>query len=205
MNILIDDLPEEVAGIPIYTDYRNMIQFEMLINDPEIPNFEKACLAIDLLYREPISDFQKAWDGLLWYYRGGTEQEEISEENINRSSLKRAYDFEQDAGRIYTAFLQVYGIDLQENPLHWWSFLNMLMNLPDTCQMGKIMAWRSTDTSKLKGAEKKRVQELQKIFAIKRKSNHEKMTLMERDAQMIAKAQKRYKEAQEWANAKKSK
>ena len=81
----------------------------------------------------------------------------------------------------------------------------MLMNLPDTCQMGKIMAWRSTDTSKLKGAEKKRIQELQKIFAIKRKSNHEKMTLMERDTQMIAKAQKRYKEAQEWANMKKNK
>ena len=68
--------------------------------------------------------------------------------------------------------------------------------------MGKIMQYRSMDTSKLKGAEKKRVQEIQRAFAIKQKHRINQMTLEERNAAVLARVHQRQKEAQEWAKQK---
>ena len=97
MNLLIDNAPDRVNGIPVYTDYRNMVQFELLMRDPDIDNLQKVQLAIDLLYKEPVSSFESAWDGLLWLYRGGVDEQRSSAAS---SAEKRVYDYEQDAGLI---------------------------------------------------------------------------------------------------------
>ncbi len=200
MNLLTDNLPEEIDGIPIDTDYRNMIKLDQLILDENISSSDKFLLALNLLYQEPVPDLQKAWDGLLWYYSMGNEPEKL--ENRPAKKSKSVFDFEQDANLIYAAFLEVYHIDLQQTPLHWWTFMALLSALPDICPMGKIMQYRSMDTSKLKGAEKKRVQEIQRAFAIKQKHRINQMTLEERNAAVLARVHQRQKEAQEWAKQK---
>ena len=200
MNLLTDNLPEEIDGIPIDTDYRNMIKLDQLILDENISSSDKFLLALNLLYQEPVPDLQKAWDGLLWYYSMGNEPEKL--ENRPAKKSKSVFDFEQDATLIYAAFLEVYHIDLQQTPLHWWTFMALLSALPDICPMGKIMQYRSMDTSKLKGAEKKRVQEIQRAFAIKQKHRINQMTLEERNAAVLARVHQRQKEAQEWAKQK---
>lgn len=207
MNLLVDNLPEEIGGEPICTDYRRMIQLEQLIEDDEVTADEKLMLAIQLLYQRPVTDLQKAWDGLLWYYSCGSNddgkvQKDSAENNETRGDgkrVKKAYDFEQDAAYIYAAFWQVYRIDLQQTPLHWWAFVSLLSALPDSCLMGKIMQYRTMDTSKLKGAQKKHIQALQRAFAIKQKGKQNRMTLEERTAATLARIRKRQKEAQEWA------
>ena len=200
MNLLTDNLPEEIDGIPIDTDYRNMIKLDQLILDENISSSDKFLLALNLLYQEPVPDLQKAWDGLLWYYSMGNEPEKL--ENRPAKKSKSVFDFEQDANLIYAAFLEVYHIDLQQTPLHWWTFMALLSALPDICPMGKIMQYRSMDTSKLKGAEKKRVQEIQRAFAIKQKHRINQMTLEERNAAVLARVHQRQKEAQAWAKQK---
>ena len=200
MNLLTDNLPEEIDGIPIDTDSRNMIKLDQLILDENISSSDKFLLALNLLYQEPVPDLQKAWDGLLWYYSMGNEPEKL--ENRPAKKSKSVFDFEQDANLIYAAFLEVYHIDLQQTPLHWWTFMALLSALPDICPMGKIMQYRSMDTSKLKGAEKKRVQEIQRAFAIKQKHRINQMTLEERNAAVLARVHQRQKEAQEWAKQK---
>ena len=64
--------------------------------------------------------------------------------------------------------------------------------------MGQIMRWRAIDTSKLKGAEKKRIQHLQQVYAIRRQPE-QRMTLQERNAAYLARMDERYRQAQEWA------
>lgn len=187
MNILIDNFPTEIYGIPIDTDYRRIVQFELLMLDKEIPPIDKIALAIDLIYLKPVPDLFHAWDGLLWYYSGGYEKGAKK----TRANNRRVYDFEEDAERIYTAFLQEYQIDLQERAIHWWKFRALLFALPDTCFMGKIMYYRGLDLSQLKGVEKKHALKMQNMFAIEKRQT---MTKAQREAEYLLKIEQRRKQ-----------
>lgn len=208
MNLLIDDMPRAILGVPVNTDFRAMVQLEQLIHDPQVSAQDKIRLGLGLLYTEelPCADVKTAWDGLLWFYRGGEDADPDSDQEPEKprtprqapKRVRRVYDFGQDAGRIYAAFRQVYGVDLQSEPLHWWAFRAMLFALPDSCLQGKIMGYRATDTSKLKGAEKKRIQRLQQIYAIKSGAPEDTMSTAERERQMRANVLARYREAQKW-------
>lgn len=64
-------------------------------------------------------------------------------------------DFEQDADVIYASFLQEYGIDLIDVPyLHWNKFKALLSGLGGDTALGKRIALREMDTSKLPPKEK---------------------------------------------------
>lgn len=199
MNILIDDLPSEIAGVPIRTDYRYMLLFEELLHDTKVNSGVKVLQSIDLLYTAPVPDVQSAWDGLLWYYSGGHYHPEDRQGTGRTGSAQRQiYDFEQDAERIYAAFWQVYQIDLQVAPLHWWAFRSLLFSLPETCLMGEIMRIRATDISGLKGAERRRMRHLQEVYAIHHVGTQEILSVAERDQKMREYVLQRYQEAEAW-------
>lgn len=206
MNLLIEDAPRELHGRPINADFRAMVQLEMLIRDPEVSATDKIMLGLALLFPDGIGDMgpMEAWDALLWYYGGGEDKEPAEAEKPAQrprsapQRTRRVYDFEQDATSIYAAFRQVYGVDLQREALHWWEFRAMLFSLPDSCLQGRIMMYRATDASKLKGAEKKRIQQLQKQYAIKEVHPEDTITAAQREEQMLQKAQARFEEAKKW-------
>ena len=203
MNILIDDFPRELDGLPIRTDYRMMVMFEELLHDAEIPDRQKVVQGVQLLFEQDPQDWTAAWDALLWYYRGGPEPVRECSGARNRPSetAKRAapvYDFEQDAALIYAAFRQIYGVDLQAEALHWWAFRAMLLALPDTCLMGRIMQIRSVDVSKLKGTEKKRYAKLQQQYAVRRNNAAHTLSAIEREEEIRRRTLARFKEAEEW-------
>lgn len=206
MNLLVEDAPRTLHGCPINTDFRAMVQLELLIRDPEVNATDKIMLGIGLLFQDGIGDMSpiEAWDALLWYYGGGEDKDPAEEEKPSqrareaRPRARRVYDFEQDAANIYAAFRQVYGVDLQREALHWWEFRAMLFSLPDSCLQGRVMMYRATDTSKLKGAEKKRIQQLQRQYAIKDARTEEVVSTVQREKQMQQKAQARYEEARKW-------
>lgn len=198
MNLLVDDLPTAVCGTPIRTDYRYMVLLEQLLKDPEMSGTEKIGAALDLLYiRRPAASLKEAWDGLLWFYRCG-ESNEYRQDSAPQRSDRPVYDFDQDAAYIYAAFRQVYGIDLQAGPLHWWAFRALLSSLPDSCLMGRIMGWRATDTRKLKGSEKRHVEKMQRLFAIKGHGAGHALTLAEQEAAYKAWVDERFRAAEEW-------
>lgn len=174
MNILLEDgLPEEIDGMPIFPDFRNMIRFELLLQDDLVPEAMKLQIGLQLLFETPPQDIFKGVQQLLWFYSGGHNTDEPQKKTT--SPPPRAYDFEQDAALIHAAFFSTYGIDLAAvEYLHWWEFLSLLTALPDTTPMGMIMYYRTvdletvTDKSTRKSLEeKKRRYQLKPLFQTK--------------------------------------
>lgn len=53
MNILLEEgLPEEIDGIPISPDYRNMVRFELLLQEKDMPEAERLYLGLTQLWPE---------------------------------------------------------------------------------------------------------------------------------------------------------
>jgi hypothetical protein len=80
------------------------------------------------------------------------------------SKTKLDFSFDFDAGYIYAAFMQTYGIDLinQCGKLHWYKFISLFNGLPSETQLSRIREIRSTDLNKVKDKNAKRELRIQK-------------------------------------------
>lgn len=58
---------------------------------------------------------------------------------------EKALDFDQDAGLIYAAFAQCYGLDLvgKDRGLHWWKFAQLLGGLPEDTRLMQVASIRT--------------------------------------------------------------
>lgn len=178
MNVLIDDLPYTVtvAGvqIPIVTDYRTGILFEQTLSDPVMSDNEKLNTVLVLYYGNDIfpllSDMdtvQEALDGIMWFYRCGADETAGSETEDDASGKDPPFSYEHDAGYIYAAFIEAYGIDLTKNRLHWWQFRALFLGLPETVLFCKIMGYRTMEIpAKMPKEKKKFYQRMKRIYKI---------------------------------------
>lgn len=166
MNILIDKLPTEYEGLKVDTNFRSFILFELLMQDNYLTENEKIQLTLNLFYKEPITDIKKAIDTVLWFYRMGKEEKESKGKGQNKN--KQVYSFDYDAELIYSAFLDQYGVDLNEiDYLHWWKFKSMLRGLKSDNRIVEIMGYRAIDLNKIKDKEEqKRYRNLKLEYAL---------------------------------------
>lgn len=172
MNILVDELEEiikeKMGNVKINTDFRISILFELLMQDNTVSKKEKIVQSLQLYYPDflKIKDFNKAIQDMLWFYRCGKEL--ANSKKVTNSKTKQIYSYEFDDDKIYSAFMQQYGIDLQDiEYLHWWKFKALFNGLAENTQFVKIMGYRAMDISKIKDKkEKKRYKELQRIYAL---------------------------------------
>lgn len=172
MNILIDEVPRSVfidnVEYEINSDFRISILFELMMQDNSIDNDERVATALELYYPEIPRDWVQGIQAILWFYRCGRD---IEEESQGRGSNKKAdaiYSFEHDDEYIYAAFLDQYGIDLQDiEYLHWWKFRAMFKGLKEDNKISKIMGYRSiTINDDMTDSEKKYYREMKKIYAL---------------------------------------
>lgn len=176
MNILIDRIPTSVKinnrRYRIRTDFRNSIQFDQLMQDDEISDDDKLPLALNLYYPVIPRDIKKAVKKMLWFYKCGKEKEEIKK-SINGKSDKQIFSFEYDAEYIYAAFLDQYGIDLQDvEDLHWWKFKAMFKGLKEDNLISKIIGYRAIDLSKIEDEkEREHYRKLQEFYKLPAKIN----------------------------------
>ena len=168
MSILqFTGLPEEYEGYELSTDFRNMINVEMLMHDEALNTFRRNLMMLQQLYPVIPEDSDKAIEGLLWFFSRG-ENEGDGGKAKDGKKPKRSYDFEQDADHIYASFCAAYGIRLSEvEHMHWWEFLALFSGLPEDTSMRRIMYYRTCDISKVSKSEKKHVLEMKKLFALK--------------------------------------
>lgn len=168
MNILLlDGLPEDYEGIPISADFRNMIQVDLILNDPDINDVEKTAAALYQLYPDIPRDIHKAVEGLAWFYTRGNAIGRGKDKGAKKSPRK-AFDFEQDANLIYAAFYATYNISLTTvDFLHWWEFMALFEGLPETTLMQRVIYWRTVDVANLPKHEKNHVLKMRKTFALK--------------------------------------
>ncbi len=170
MNILIDLLPKEVniegEDYKINSDFRTSILFELLMQDNSISEEDKIIQALELYYSILPKDLNKAIEGILWFYRCG--KDEVDNKNKGTGKSTNVYSFDYDDDLIYSAFLDQYGIDLQDvDYLHWWKFKAMFKGLKEDNEIVKIMGYRAMDVNKIKDKEQKahykKMQDLHKI------------------------------------------
>lgn len=179
MNILIDSLPREVSigglTIPINSDFRTGILFSLLMEDREVPDYEKFFMAIELFFESIPKNlsFKDVIDTILWFYRCGksinkdiNDENEERESEDNQSNSIMSYEFDSDY--IYSAFLTQYGIDLQDiDYMHWWKFKALLQGLNEDHLISKIIGYRAMKIdSDLSDKEKAFYREKKRIFAL---------------------------------------
>ena len=149
-NILIDKLPEKIDGIPINTDFRVGILFEIMMQDNELEEYQKIKFALELFYSQPILDYSKAIENIIWFYSCGKR-------NTGSKSTKIIYSFEHDAEYIFSAFLSEYNINLNRiKYLHWWEFKALFTSLSENNLFNKIMGYRAINLSQIKDKEMKK-------------------------------------------------
>ena len=191
MNLLLEALPEEVNGYPCNTDFRVMVQFELMLQTPDVDVEQVLREAFRLFYISPPPSLEEAAEGLLWFYRCG--REERQPEGGGRSAAQ-AYSFDQDAGYIYAAFLAQYGIDLTGVKMHWWKFRALFSALESGNVITEIMGYRTVDTKGMSRREKARYDRLKKIYALKNTSRRARMSCEEYNRQMQSYVERRYRE-----------
>ncbi len=183
MNILTEPVPETVniggVEVPIHWDFRVSIRFEELM-DEDIPDEEKAQRALELYYPHIPEDRDAAVDRILWFYSGGEEPEEAN--NGSGQPVERIYSYTHDGAFIYAAFLDQYGIDLQETDhLHWWKFRAMFAGLKSDNRIVEIMGYREIEiTPQMSKEQKQYYRKMKKLFALPLpKSEREKLSAIE--------------------------
>lgn len=166
MNLLVDKLPQDYEGLKINTNFRSFILFELLMQDRDYTPEEKIQLTLNLFYEDPVEDIKKAIDGVLWMYKRGKD-EKISKKK-ETGQKKQIYSYEYDAGLIFSAFYDQYGIDLNEiDYLHWWKFKSLFEGLKSDNRIVEIMGYRAINVSKIKNKEEqKRYKKLQQEYAL---------------------------------------
>lgn len=95
---------------------------------------------------------------------------------------KKSMDFIQDGQLIYAAFMQAYGIDLndQRGKLHWWKFTALLRGLPSNTRLMEVVQIRTKPMpapTKHNAEERAQLARLKAEFALK-------LTAEEREQQM---------------------
>lgn len=171
MNLIIDELPTSVfvdgVDYPINTDFRIGIMFEQLMLDNSVNQDDKLFHALHLYFGDYIPrKFPAVVDGLLWFYRCG-EDDDLVVKKAHKAAEKRFYDYDFDAPYIYAAFMEQYGIDLQDAPLHWWKFRAMFKSLRDDTEFRKIMGYRAVQiTSSMTQSQKDFYTKMKQEYAL---------------------------------------
>ena len=132
MNILYEQFPEEVKVngeyYPIVTDFREWIRFTELVEDDSVPWRMKCGLLLQWYLDQIPDDIEAAIYALgdfLMCKRMYQDDLEDEEEEQQKNG-KPVFSFSEDAGCIYAAFREAYGIDLQQiDYMHWWEFRSL--------------------------------------------------------------------------------
>ena len=102
-----------------------------------------------------------------FYLRGRADRQDTGGKSTSRA--RRVCDFDQDAGAIYAAFYQAYKLSLTTvDFLHWWEFMALLENLPESTLFSQIMYYRGVNLNEIKDKhQRSHCAAMQRRFALK--------------------------------------
>lgn len=135
---------------------------EIEINEKDAITNAKYYDALKIFYKDNIpDDLEEAMEKMLWFYSCG--KEEISKQKTK----KKVISFEHDFDYINAGFMQDYKIDLFEvDFLHWWKFMSLFSALHDDCKICEIIGYRGAELKNFDKEQRKRMREMQKIYAL---------------------------------------
>lgn len=178
LNVLYEKFPDYVLvqGIkyPIETDFREWIRFAELVEDDSIPWQVQVQLMLRWYLEEIPEDLEEAVRVLGDFLVAKKLDSKHGNIEENNSNQKPAFSFQEDAGCIYSAFIDCYGIDLQAIPyMHWWKFKTLFDWLPEDTEIKQRIMYRTVDINTIKDKEeKKRVRRIQNAIALRKKKQY---------------------------------
>lgn len=191
MNILTDYLPSSVkvgnSMFDIVTDFRAGVSFSLMIEAGET-NLYKLCTPF--FPKGTPKDINGAVEAILYFYRGG----EVTENEAPAKNTKPSYSYDVDSEAIYADFWRYYSLDLSQDSLHWWTFRSLLFGLPEDSNFKMRIYYRTCNLRDLPKKEKQRIANIRKQIEIKTAEKGGKITLEQRNKQMIDYVKKRSNE-----------
>lgn len=170
MNMLTEALPTAISVCggcyPIYTDFRDWINFEEMIRDPELDDVTKVNTALAYFKELPdINNLPEIITALNEFYsmsflhwrKGGTV-----------ASAKPIFSWVYDAPYVIGAFRAYYGLNILEvDYMHWWEFKALFDSLPNDCKLNERISYRATNSSRIKDKEERnRIKKIQNQIAL---------------------------------------
>ena len=194
-SILLDELPTQWNGYDIDGDFQIGIQISQCMNDESLNPTERMMVAAGLLFGDSCPNkFEEITEALNWFLNGWNH-DNTKASGKGASSKKKSVetmDFDVDQWRIYAAFKSQYGIDLNVNKLHWFSFMGLLSNLEE-CAFTRVIGIRQQKiTGKMSADERRALKEAKLIYSIRNDS----------ETTLSVEEQKKVEEFMKYANIK---
>lgn len=154
----------------INTDFRYALKCNEIAQDETIGDYERALAIIYTLFGSEGIDTPNHYEKLLKmakkYLSCGKE--------IEQTNTKPDMDYIEDYPYIKTSFRSDYGINLDQEQMHWWEFFDLMNGLSNSemgncCILNRIRNLRNYDTKDIKDAkERRKIEEAKRQVALKR-------------------------------------
>lgn len=171
--LLTENFPScvDVDGVKyeVYTDFKDWIKFHCMLDDETLTDRDKTAVALSFYKSDIPKDIQKAYIAIAEFAAGTAIPQagrQHKEDRAVQASKPACFSFIYDAPLILSAFMQVYGIDIQSGcHMHWYKFLCLFQGLPDDTPIKQRIQLRLTNTAEIKD-RKQRMQILKAQAAV---------------------------------------
>ncbi|MCL1948589.1 MAG: bacteriophage Gp15 family protein [Turicibacter sp.] len=180
---LVDSVEIEGKEYALNLSFDIVLKLSDLLED-DLPDALKITWGLELLFNGalPNMDIQEKAT-LLNRIIGECIQKKEDAPTVDREGnplpvkkIKMHYSLAHDGAFIYASFWQAYGLDLIEERgrLHWHQFTALLDGLPEGTKLNRVLDIRTRKMPKGKDAaeERRRLKELQKIYALPEEGEH---------------------------------
>lgn len=186
-NVLLDELPEVWNGYKMNTSFRIGIQIFLIQEDVTLEDYERVPLIISLLFEQDDEELvfptgEELGECIQWFMNGWCHDKSPLE-----TDKRRIMDFDIDQWRIYADFRQIYGINLNESDLHWWEFMGMLWNMPQSQSsfLQVVDIRRKKIKAKMSKEEKDAIKKAQYVYGLDGGSSKQKREYTEEEMQRM--------------------
>ena len=178
-NALLDPFPTKWGEYDLNTDFRTGIQIMQCMTDAELSEYEKLYVINRLLFKTYGADINEVAECVEWFLSGWNHDKVIS------SHSETAISFDTDDGRIFSAFMRQYKINLNTAQMHFWEFMILLTNLEE-CAFTRVIDIRTKKiTSKMSKEEKEAYNRGKRIYSI-----HQEQPLTEEEDEALKEFQR---------------
>ncbi len=167
------------------TAFRRVLQCYRVLEEDALDDADKIGLCLRLLLR-PVSRRRAA---RLPFAKKLRLFEQIFREFVDvgekkQDGARKTFDFDQDAGYIYAAFFQCYGLDLlgRDKGLHWWKFVKLLGGLPEETRFMQIVSIRARPLpkpTKFNAEERQQLLRLKGLFRLEENEDDKRRRLQD--------------------------
>lgn len=177
----------DIDGIrySINTDFRYAIEADRIARDTTIGDYERVLGIICTLFGEEAINRPEHYGTLL---KGAEKYLLCGEEKQDDINEKPNMDYIQDMALIETSFFSDYGIELENNEMHWYKFSKLINGLSnsemgDCCILNRIRNFRDIDLSEIKDPkERDKISKIQKHFALNKEEHKREFTEEEKSS-----------------------